>query len=108
MMGALSSLPIVFCINGLLYAWVWLGVCLAVGLYRHWAMTLEVWQGLAIGFVASVVGAVTTFLLSSILGMAMYGRWSAVVGGPFTLLYVLPFPLVGSVAGLIAGVLLKR
>ncbi len=70
LMGILSQIPLVACLNCLLFAWVWGGGIASVFLYRRFEHnpTLSITQGLVLGAAAGVVGAVVGGIASLIFG----------------------------------------
>lgn len=108
--GMLSAFPIVYVLNFLFYAWIWIGALAAVYLYRHWSSTVKASQGSVVGLCMGLVAAPVTIITSMILGKSMVGDSGCLMflGSAVTIVYVLPFPLVGIVAGALAGVLFER
>ena len=69
-MGIFSHLPLVACLNCLLYGWVWGGAIGAVFLYRrseHQPVLTNV-QGLVIGAAAGIVGAIVGGIATAVFG----------------------------------------
>lgn len=68
--GLLSNIPIVNCLNCLLFAWVWGGGIAAVALYRQYEKQpfLNVTQGVLIGALAGAIGAVVGGIISLLFG----------------------------------------
>jgi hypothetical protein len=69
-MGLLSNIPLVACLNCLLFAWVWGGGIGAVYLYRRSEKQVQVTntQGLVLGAAAGVVGAIIGGLAAAVFG----------------------------------------
>jgi hypothetical protein len=72
-MGLLSNLPVVACLNCLLLAWVWGGGIGAVYLYRRYENQAAVTntQGLVLGAVAGIIGAIVGGIASLVFGGLM-------------------------------------
>ncbi len=70
LMGILSQIPLIACVNCLLLGWVWGGGIFAVFLYRRSEKNppLSATQGLVLGATAGVVGAVVGGLAAILLG----------------------------------------
>lgn len=68
--GLLSHIPVVACLNCLLFAWVWGGAIFAVYLYRNNTnrLPLNTGQGAIIGALAGVVGAIVGAVVAAIFG----------------------------------------
>lgn len=69
-MGVLSNLPLIACLNCLLFAWVWGGGIAAVFLYRRsekGAVVTNI-QGLLLGAAAGIVGAIIGGIAAAIFG----------------------------------------
>ena len=68
--GVLSNIPLISCLNCLLLAWVWGGGIGAVYLYRRYEHQLPVTitQGLVLGAVAGAIGAVVGGIAVIIFG----------------------------------------
>src|SRR5512142_1911457 len=71
-MGLLSHIPVIACLNCLLFAWVWGGAIFAVYLYRNNTnrLPLSNGQGAIIGALAGVVGAIVGGVVAAIFGGA--------------------------------------
>ncbi len=71
-MGILSSVPILSLVNCLLCGWVWGGAIFAVWLYKRNenGVIVTTGQGVVIGLVAALIGAVISWLLGVVLGGA--------------------------------------
>ncbi len=71
-MGILSSVPILSLGNCLLCGWVWGGAIFAVWLYKRNenGVIVTTGQGVVIGLVAALIGAVISWLLSIVMGGA--------------------------------------
>ncbi|MGQ9815610.1 MAG: hypothetical protein ACUVR3_10765, partial [Candidatus Roseilinea sp.] len=71
-MGILSSIPILSLGNCLLCGWVWGGAIFAVWLYKRNenSVTVTTGQGIVIGLVAALIGAVTSWVLSIAMSAA--------------------------------------
>ncbi len=69
-MGILSNLPLIACLNCLLFGWVWGGGIGAVYLYRHYEKLPPVSnsQGLVLGAAAGIVGAIVGGIAAAIFG----------------------------------------
>ncbi len=70
LMGILSNIPIIFCVNCLLLGWVWGGAIFAVFLYRRNTRQayLTNQQGLVLGAAAGVVGAIVGGIAALVFG----------------------------------------
>jgi hypothetical protein len=68
--GLLSNIPLIACINCLIFAWVWLGGIAAVYLYQRYEKQpyLSITQGLIVGAVAGAIGALVGGIASLIFG----------------------------------------
>ncbi len=68
--GILSAIPLVNCLNCLLFAWVWLGGIGAVYLYRRYenVPTTTITNGLLLGGIAGAIGGLVGGLVSLITG----------------------------------------
>ncbi len=68
--GLLSNIPLIACVNCLLFAWVWGGGIGAVYLYRQRENRpyLTIAQGILIGLAAGLVGAVVGGIASLLFG----------------------------------------
>lgn len=66
--GLFSNIPVIACLNCLLFAWVWIGGILAVYLYRRSEHEpyLTVTQGMLLGLLAGVIGALIGVVVLSI------------------------------------------
>lgn len=73
--GLLSSIPLISCVNCLLFGWVWLGGIAAVYLYRQneHQLYLTTTQGIVIGALAGVVGAI----VGGVVGLLLAGLSTA-------------------------------
>jgi hypothetical protein len=128
-MGLLSHIPLVACLNCLLFAWVWGGGIGAVFLYRRYEKNpvLSVTQGLVLGAAAGIVGAViggitaaifaglnTAFseALNNLLGNNGSGIFDIFLAGGFSLLGIFRdiviYGIVGAIGGLIATALIWK
>ena len=71
--GLLSNLPLIACVNCLLFGWVWGGGIGSVYLYRHYENLAPVSnsQGLVLGALAGIIGAIIGSIASAIFGGLM-------------------------------------
>ncbi len=71
-MGILSSVPILSLANCLLCGWVWGGAIFAVWLYKRNenGVIVTTGQGVVIGLVAALIGAVISWLVGIVMGGA--------------------------------------
>ena len=71
-MAVLSAIPIISLVNCLLCGWVWGGAIFAVWLYKRYENGAPVTpgQGVVIGLVAALIGAVINWLLAALMGGA--------------------------------------
>ncbi len=128
-MGLLSHIPLVQCLNCLLFAWVWGGGIGAVFLYRRYEKNpaLSSTQGLVLGAAAGVVGAVVGGItaaifagmnaafseaLNNLLGNNGSGIFSIFLASGFSLLGIFRdiviYGIVGAIGGLIATALIWK
>ena len=128
-MGVLSHVPLVACLNCLLYGWVWGGAIGAVYLYRRYEhqAALTNTQGLVIGAVAGAIGAVVGGIAAALFGglsAAVFGALgnvtqnfgdtitNLVLTSSFSLLNVIRdiviYGLIGALGGVIATALIWK
>lgn len=123
-MGILSSIPILSLGNCLLCGWVWGGAIFAVWLYKRNenGVIVTTGQGIVIGLVAALIGAVTSWAFS----IAMSGATMEAIGplleqfpdegfreafevffysGGFTILTLLINLVVNAIFGIIGGLI---
>jgi hypothetical protein len=118
--GLFGGLPIISLANCILCIWVWLGAMLAVWLYRKLEGSkpnLTATQGMLLGLVSGVIGAVIVWLLSlltkdaasdmiaSIATSAGIDLPAGLLGGGFTLIRLVIDLVLYSIFGVVGGLI---